>query len=394
MKVLSVSSGRADLGILAPVWRALAARGGVELYVLLTGAHVTDDSAARAALPPGVAGHTAGADMAGGSGGGAAAAMAAIVDAAACLAAELEPARALITGDRLDMLPAALGLVPLNIPLVHLHGGELTYGALDERVRHAMSKLAHLHCTATAKAAARLVRMGEEPWHIRVTGAPGLDTLMDAPVMDASVFSRKFGFVSVAGLRLVTVHPETNTARPLAVLDATLAALAAVPGPILFTAPNADPGGAEALSRIEAFVASHDEASFRATLGPDLYPNALRHASVMVGNSSSGLIEAGLFGLPAINIGARQEGRLRGGNVIDCDAAAGEVEKLLRNPPPRFAPGSPYGDGASAPRIADWVIANHDRDRLLYKRFAAEDIQFTAPWEAPEICEERRSNDG
>lgn len=381
MRILSVSSGRADVGILAPVWRELASRAEVDLHVMLTGAHVSDDSAVRALLPRGATGHTVGADMAGRGGTDVSEAMARIASAAGRLGARLAPDRALLMGDRLDMLPAAIGLVPLNIPLVHLHGGELTYGAADDRVRHAMTKLSHLHCTTTAEAAERIARMGEEAWRIHVTGAPGLDSLMEAPIMEPTAFAQAFGLETVEGLRLVTVHPETNAANPLAALDATLAALDATPGPSLITAPNADPGGAEARKRIDSFLARHGRAVFRDTLGATLYPNALRHAAVMVGNSSSGMIEAGLFGLPVINVGGRQDGRQRGANVRDCPADAAAVERMLRSVPARLSPSCPYGDGRAAPRVAAVLVEMHDTPHLLYKRFVTENSRFTAPWD-------------
>lgn len=391
MKVLSVSSGRADVGILAPVWRALAARADVELHVMLTGAHVSDDSAARAVLPRGVTGHTEGADMGGRDGLAASDAMARIADAAGRLAARIAPDRALVMGDRLDMLPAAMGLVPLNVPLVHLHGGELTYGAADDRARHAITKLSHLHCTATIEAAERIARMGEEAWRIRVTGAPGLDSLIEAPVMDRASFADGLGLKTTEGLRLVTVHPETNAADPLAALNATLGALEATPGPSLITAPNADPGGAEARRRIDSFVAKHDQAVFRDTLGAILYANALRHAAVMVGNSSSGVIEAGLFGLPVINVGERQGGRQRGDNVRDCAADTDAVIQALRAVSKRFPCGTPYGDGHAAPRVAEAVTAPHDVQRLLYKCFGTDDARFTAPWDTAPVQRRERA---
>ena len=374
MKVLSVSSGRADVGILAPVWRALAARTDVELHVMLTGAHVTDDSAVRAVLPHGTTGHTEGADMGGRDGLAASDAMARISDAAGRLAARIAPDRALLMGDRLDMLPAAMGLVPLNIPLAHLHGGELTYGATDDRARHAITKLSHLHCTATVEAAKRVAQMGEEGWRIQVTGAPGLDSLVQAPVIDRAMFARTIGFEQIDGLRLVTIHPETNAADPLAALDATLAALRTTPRPTLFTAPNADPGGEEARKRINEFVVRHDWAVLCDTLGVDLFANALRHATTMVGNSSSGIIEAELFGLPVINIGSRQSGRARASNVRDCAADPTAVERMLRSVPGRFPPSHLYGDGYAAPKVADFVTEPHDIKKLLYKYFMRADV--------------------
>lgn len=390
MRILSISSGRADVGILAPVWRALAARGDVELHVMLTGAHVFDDSAVRAALPPGAVGHTEGADIAGGDGPAAAAAMARIADAAGRLGARLEPDRALLMGDRLDMLPAAMGLVPLNVPLVHLHGGELTYGAADDRARHAITKLSHLHCASTVEAAGRIARMGEEAWRIRVTGAPGLDSLVEAPVMARAAFANTVGLESIDGLRLVTVHPETNAENPLAAVDAVLAALDATPGPSLVTAPNADPGGADARARIDAFLARHGRAVFRDTLGASLYANALRHAAVMVGNSSSGVIEAGLFGLPVVNVGERQSGRQRSANVCDCPAEVTAVERMLRAVPARMAPSCPYGDGHAALRVAEVVTKAHDKTRLLVKTFSLDVPHFAAPWDTDSL--ERRKH--
>ena len=143
---------------------------------------------------------------------------------------------------------------------------------------------------------------------------------------------------------------------PLAPVEAVLAALEARPAPTLFTAPNSDPGGAEIRRRIDAFVAAHPWARFRDTLGAQLYANALRHAALMLGNSSSGIIEAGLFGLPVVNVGDRQKGRERGGNVIDVPADGASVGKALDRlgaVPERLAPSSPYGDGQAGPRVAE-----------------------------------------
>lgn len=382
-RVLSVSSSRADVGILAPVWQALAADPSVELHVLLTGMHVPDDSAARAALPGKVIVHTGGADMGGDTAAAAGAAMAAILAAASRVCAAIAPDVMVVIGDRLDMIPAALAALPFNVPLVHLHGGELSQGAVDDRVRHALTKLSHVHCVAIVEAAERLCRMGEEPWRIHVTGAPGLDTLLNAPPLSAEEIRADLGLPALEGLRLVTVHPETNSDHPTAPLDAVMAALEARPGPTVLTAPNSDPGGAAFRRRIEAFAAKHAWAAFRDTLGTKLYANVMRHAAVMVGNSSSGIIEAGCFGLRVINVGRRQDGRARGPNVHDCPNDAGEVGRLLEKlkaPATGLPSQSLYGDGRSGPRIAHILTHLPDRQRLLYKIFHEKDATFTAPW--------------
>lgn len=389
-RVVSVSSSRADVGILSPVWRALAEAPEIELHVLSTGMHRRGD-APEVAVPPGIKVHQGGADLAGRDGAEASLAMAAIAHDAAMLYATSEPDVVMVVGDRLDMLPAATATLAFNIPLLHLHGGELTYGAVDERIRHALTKLSHLHAAATVAAAGRIVQMGEEPWRVHVVGAPGLDSLRTATRLSAEAFAAAIGFEDIAGLRLVTVHPEINAYDPLAALVATLAALDLEPAPTLVTAPNSDPGGSESRRRIEAFVAARPWAGFCDTLGP-LYASALAHAAVMVGNSSSGLIEAGLFGLPVVNVGGRQDGRERGANVLDCPAepdAVGKALAVVIRGACLQSVETPYGDGRSGARIAALLAALPPREALLAKRFHSGDATFAAPWASPANATQR-----
>ena len=357
--MLSVSSSRADVGVLAPVWWALTDTIDTDLHIFLTGMHQAKGAPSVDGVPDRATVHTGGADLGGETGSQAADAMASITHSAGDVLAKTQPQVVLIIGDRLDMLPAAVATLPFNLPLVHLHGGEITEGAVDDRIRHALSKMAHLHCVSSESARARLQAMGEADWRITVTGAPGLDTLLAAPELSVAEFVDEAGLTDIgdhlAALRLVTVHPETNAPNPLAPLDAVLGALDARPNPTLITAPNNDPGGGEARRRIDHFVAARPWAVFIDTLGRRLYPNALRHASVMVGNSSSGIIEAGLFGLPVIDVGDRQTGRQRGENVIDVTSSVGAVLAALDRVAcnrKRFARNTIYGDGAAAPRIA------------------------------------------
>jgi UDP-hydrolysing UDP-N-acetyl-D-glucosamine 2-epimerase len=381
-RVLSLSSSRADAGILAPVWAALDALDAVELDILLTGMHRRED-APEPVTPSAATLHRGGLDLAGASASEAGHAMAAIAAASADVMAKTQPDLILAIGDRLDMIPGVMASLAFNIPVLHIHGGELSYGAVDERVRHAMSKMAHLHCVALVDAAERLARMGEEAWRIHVTGAPGLDGLMAAPSIEPGPFAREVGLAEIAGLRLVTVHPETNAPCPLAPLDAVLAALDASPAPTLLSAPNSDPGGGECLKRILAFVEQRPWAVFHDTLGTALYANAMRHASAMLGNSSSGIIEAGLFGLPVINVGGRQEGRVRGRNVHDLapepETIAAAMAQLAANKARIID--TPYGDGRASGRIASLVGRLPERAALLGKRFSDAPAHFTAPWQ-------------
>jgi UDP-hydrolysing UDP-N-acetyl-D-glucosamine 2-epimerase len=366
-RLLSISSSRADVGILQPVWRAAAPES--DLHVLLTGMHCAA-TAGEIETPKSANFHRGGTGLAGATASEAARAMAAVGTATAACLDTVDPDAVLVVGDRLDMLPAATATVPYNVPLVHLHGGEITEGALDDRVRHAITKLAHLHCVSSEGARRRLIAMGEAEARIHLTGAPGLDTLRAAPEMTAADFADALGMRDIAGLRLVTVHPETNAKQPLAALEAVLAALDAEPLPTLFTAPNSDPGGARVRAQISDFVEQRRWASFTESLGSRLYPNALRHAALMLGNSSSGLIEAGLFGLPVIDVGDRQGGREYGANVTRVANDATSIKAVLAGlgaRPERRALVSLYGDGRSGPRVAEAWRAAAEEPGLMRK---------------------------
>ncbi len=358
-KVLSISSSRADVGILSPVWHALGEFQDIDLHILLTGMHMADGAPAAEGMPANATVTRGGADLGGTAGRRATSAMAAIAEAVGAYIDEHSPDVVFVIGDRLDMLPAATASLPSNTPLVHLHGGEITEGAIDDRIRNAMTKLAEWHCVSSEGAKSRLLAMGELPERISVTGAPGLDTLRTAPVLSRPQFFAEVGLGDARQFRLVTIHPETNSQDVLAPLHAVLEALQRKPMSTLFTAPNSDPGGAEAKTLIKAYCKQQDWAGYIDTLGPRLYPNALRHADVMVGNSSSGVIEAGLFGLPVVNVGDRQKGRERGRNITDVRNLATDVAAALEAAcaiDQRFTSASPYGDGHAGPKVAAFVV--------------------------------------
>ena len=370
IRILSVSSSRADIGILFPVWRSLSSFSGVELHLLLTGMHLSEGASTEVDLPTSVKVHFGGADLGGDSGSAAAAAMASIANATADLVTATKPNVMLVVGDRLDMLPAAMASLPFYLPLVHLHGGEVTEGAVDNQIRHAISKLAHWHCVATNGAREFLLAIGENADRITVTGAPGLDMLQAAPRTSKADFLRSTGLPESADFWLVTVHAETNSSNPLLPIQAVLEALAARSAPVLFTAPNSDPGGSKIRQQIEEFCKTRNDVVFIDTLGSDLYPNALRHASLMLGNSSSGVIEAGLFGLPVINVGDRQLGRESDANVIDVPSEGSAIIATLdklKSYPKRFNNQSLYGDGKSGPRVAQVLVELSGFPNILQK---------------------------
>jgi UDP-hydrolysing UDP-N-acetyl-D-glucosamine 2-epimerase len=292
--------------------------------------------------------------------------------------ADERPDMVVLTGDRYETLAAAGAASLAGAIIAHLHGGELTLGAMDDAFRHAITKLSHLHFPATGAAAARLIRMGEQDWRITTAGAPGLDLLMQAPPMPRADLFRALGVDDPGDFILATWHPETlTTDGGAAGLEALLAALAETGRPILFTGVNADPGGAGQAARIQSWAEGQAGVHLIPSLGP-LYAPALAHAAVMAGNSSSGIIEAATFALPVVNVGDRQKGRDRGANVLDAAADPAAVRHTLsRALDPAFRSSlagmaNPYGDGRAAPRIAARLAAESIDDRLRQKCFPEE----------------------
>jgi len=350
------------MGGLSPVWAALIERN-IELHVILTGMHQAA-CASHTALPNGSVAHRCGRDLGGRGDAAAAAAMGAIASDVGNVLEQVSPRALIVLGDRLDMIPAALAALPLSVPIVHLHGGEITEGAIDDVIRNAVSQLAIMHCVSTVGARTRLINMGLDERHILVTGAPGLDTLLEAPKMARKDFLNETGLSHVNGgnksFLLVTVHPETASPEPLAPMHSVLSALDRISCSCLVTAPNSDPGGAEMAEILINWCQHRPWAVYRNTLGSLLYPNAMRLADGMLGNSSSGIVEAGLFGLPVVNVGDRQKGRETGPNVKHVASNVDAVTAALLWALDRTdrTPVTLYGEGNSGAAIAEAIIAH------------------------------------
>jgi len=388
-RIASATSSRADHGILGKVWQALAADPDLDLHVVATGMNHVDPAELETLVPRTAELHWVGADIGGAGARMASENVARSVADWAGLTETLNLDLLLLAGDRLDMLPAAVAALPARVPILHIHGGEVTLGAFDEQIRHAISKMSHIHFAALTEAAARLCRMGEEPWRIHVTGSPSIDSLLAMEPLHGTAFFAEIGIPATDSLRLVTVHPETNAADPIGPARAVAEALVARPHPTLVTAANSDPGGAEIRHMFESLAAQHDWLHLRGSLGARLYRSALEHAAVMVGNSSSGLIEAPVFGLRVVNVGRRQEGRPLAPAVIACPNDATSVVAALdaleeagsEQRPEAISTYGAYGDGRAAGRIAQVISALPDRERLLDKVFHDDDVpEFTPPW--------------
>jgi UDP-hydrolysing UDP-N-acetyl-D-glucosamine 2-epimerase len=286
-----------------------------------------------------------------------------------------------VLGDRFEVLAAASAALPLRIPLAHVHGGESSEGSFDESIRHALTKLSHLHFASAEPHARRIRQLGEEPWRILVSGAPGLDALRDLEPLGDAALEQRLGMRLNGPTLLVTYHPatldpgdvRTRTTELLAAVDAS--GLAAV-----FTYPNADPGGLAVRELIDDYVGRHDRASAVPSLGTQAYASLMLRAAAMVGNSSSGIIEAPTAKLPVVNVGVRQQGRLRAANVIDVtddrDAILAGIRTAVS---PDFRASldtvvNPYGDGRASARIVERLKQVELGPRLLVKRFCDLDV--------------------
>ncbi len=288
----------------------------------------------------------------------------------------LAPDLLVILGDRFEILAAAVAATLLNIPIAHIHGGEITAGAFDDAIRHAITKMACLHFVAAEPYRRRVIQMGENPEFVFNVGAPGLDEAAAAPALDRPALFQALGISGPSRFLLVTLHP--TTARPeadAATAAALLAALAQIEDrTIIFTGVNADPGHQVIDDAIRAFVAARaDRAHLFASLGSARYWAALRLADAVVGNSSSGIVEAPAVGTPSINIGDRQLGRLRAPSIIDCPADAAAIRAALQyilggRFHPDTATEPPYGRGGASEKIAA-IVRRIALKRVFPKHF-------------------------
>lgn len=285
-------------------------------------------------------------------------------------------------GDRYEMLAAVSAVQPFVIPVAHLHGGEVTEGAFDNAMRHAISKLSHLHFVSTELARSRLLSMGENPDRVIVSGAPSLDRVVTGKRIDMKELSARFGLPEDPFV-LATFHPETLSgpgssaaANAAEQLDAFVSALRDFSKPVVFTAANIDPGGI-AVNEVLRNLALREPQQFFfvENFGADAYFSVLANALLVAGNSSSGILEAASFSVPVVDIGARQAGRERSSNIINAPieyhAIAKALEEADSTPFREIAAASVnvYGDGNAAPRIVSGLRDYLDSNEPLHKKF-------------------------
>lgn len=286
----------------------------------------------------------------------------------------LKPDAMLVLGDRFEILAAAQAAMVHNVPLVHIAGGDTTEGAFDEAIRHAITKMSHLHLVTNDGAWARVVQMGEDPARVQVVGSPGLDHLRRRPLLDRIALESSLGRPLGKRNALVTFHPVTlEPEECVRQQEELLAALNALPDDwvLWFTLPNADTGGRGLAAALQSWAKDRPQASVFASLGQLRYLSLMREADVVVGNSSSGLYEAPSFQLPTVDIGDRQRGRLAAASVLHCEPERGAIRNAIDKALAMDCTGvkNPYGDGHSAARIVAALRAMPPAERLLKKTF-------------------------
>jgi len=289
--------------------------------------------------------------------------------------ARFRPDILVVLGDRFEMHAAVVAALPFNVPVAHIHGGESTEGAIDEAFRHSITKMSHLHFASTEFYARRIVQMGEEPWRVVVSGAPSLDNLREMSLLSCEELGEQCGLHLADPTLLITYHPVTLEYRQTELhMCELLAALEETDLNIIFTYPNADTRGRLIIQMLQEYTAQHKGSQVVVNLGTQAYFSLMSHAVAMVGNSSSGIIEAASFKLPVVNIGDRQQGRVHVENVIDVGYSRAEVlEGIRKAVSPEFRAGlgglvNPYGDGCAAELIVDKLKQVKLSD-LLRKRF-------------------------
>jgi UDP-hydrolysing UDP-N-acetyl-D-glucosamine 2-epimerase len=285
----------------------------------------------------------------------------------------LRPDILLIIADRYEMLAPAAVALALRIPIAHVEGGEITVGAIDDAVRNALTKMSHLHFACTRRAAERIASMGEEPWRIKFSGSLSLDHLRRERLLTKAQVEKQLGMKIEKGAVLCIFHPVTLLKNTVEEAGEVFAALAGIKRQVIFIYSNADAGCRELIQRAEEFAASHKSSRVFVNLDHRTYLSLLKNVGVLVGNSSSGIIESTSLKIPAVNVGIRQMGREHAANVVDVPADRKAIQAAIsRALTAAFRCSirgleSPYGGGGASKVIVRILVTTSLGARLLFK---------------------------
>ena len=385
LRVAVITGSRAEYGLLYWVIRALSADPHFDVRVIATGSHLAPEF--------GMTVHDIERDgvrvdervemlVASDTPGGVARSMALGLIGLSDALARQAPDLVLLLGDRFETLAAAQACLLARIPVAHLAGGDVTEGALDDAMRHAITKLSHLHLVSNEESARRVVQMGELPQRVHVVGNPGLDAFREQPLMARPAVQEALGRPLAERNVLVVFHPETLPAgsdtRPLA--DSAAAATGALIGALeglsqgaafWVVMPNADEGGRAIKDRWRQWAAGRTDVCLIESVPRAVFLGLMAQCELMVGNSSSALGEAPSLKVPAVDIGRRQASRLAAANVLRCEATCAAIAAAMAQALALDCSGvvNPYGDGMTGPRVAALLKAVERPRELLAKPF-------------------------
>ncbi|MEQ8182892.1 UDP-N-acetylglucosamine 2-epimerase [Marinobacter salarius] len=289
----------------------------------------------------------------------------------------LKPDIIVVLGDRFEVFAATSAALVAGIPVAHVHGGETTEGAFDEAIRHSITKMSHLHFVAAEEYRNRVIQLGEHPERVFNVGGVGIDAIKRIQLISREELEESINFRLGEKNLLITFHPVTLEGQGSSAeqMNALLNALAELEDTrLIFTMPNADTGGRELTRMVREFVNFHDNAIMYASLGQLRYFSCLAQVDGVVGNSSSGLLEAPAFQIGTVNIGDRQKGRLKAESVIDCEPTKASIlEAIERLYSPTFKSSlesvyNPYGNGGASKAIVK-LVAEYPLDNLVKKSF-------------------------
>lgn len=389
-KIAVVTATRAEYGILKPLILRLLAHKGWETQVLVTGTHLSEAFGATCQeieedgipifqkipiLPPDEQ-QTHGADALAVTG-----TMARAMLGFGAYFDEQQPDLLILLGDRTELLAIASAAMNAQIPIAHLHGGELTQGAVDDCVRHALTKLSFLHFASAEEYRRRIIQMGEEPSRVWNVGALGVENILREPLLMPQELKAAADFPADIPYAVVTFHPVTlEVGQRETALRQVRELLAAMSRRsdlfFLITKANADAGGRAINELLEQACAGHTNRKLVSSLGMKRYLSAVRHAQLVLGNSSSGIIEAPALGTPTVNIGDRQQGRMMAESVISCEPecasilAAIEAAQALskRMQTDDYVYQNPYGDGHTSEKIVEVLEKYMELDKIDLKK--------------------------
>lgn len=363
-RIAFFTSTRAEYGLLRPLMTEVAARHDLALQVIVSGTHLSEAHGAtwRVIVDEGFA-IDARVEMSTASDDAEGVSMSAaqVLQGVAIALSRLKPDVLVLLGDRFELLAAAQAAVLARVPIAHIHGGEATQGAIDDSIRHAVTKLSHWHFAAAEPYAKRIRQMGEAQDRVWNVGAPAMDNIAALDPLPKASLERFLGLTLRPPAFLVTYHPVTlENDGGLAAMQALLIALDISSGSVVITGANADPGASVIRSSLQVFANERpDRVVLVESLGARRYLSLMRHVDAVVGNSSSGLLEAPAVGVPTVDIGPRQQGRLRAPSVLHCGESVVEIRRALNKALSTTHRAiaarceSPYGRPGASRRIVD-----------------------------------------